>query len=498
MRIEDCRLIVGAVMLCLVLAASAGMCAEQPGFRVPDSPAELNGFEYAARIQAESDSDYLALFKRGGDYRLAAWTTDKPHKIKLPLDVSEVEIVSSTGERSRQEIKDGNLELLLNGAAQCVEPLGISRRWEIEAGWKIKTSTQHIEEGLTASIESEIPAIGAGVLSVFGYGLDTAATTLAAPPDAAAGVTHVEVSTHYVCSGEQKAKVKVTLALEGLNSPLVRVVELDQSACPMVQVVPPANNELWFIINRPESEHETAFKGTIYVGNTGGLRLQTESCRFEIPLKENRTTARIKLTQSPQAIFSFSYRVLDENKKEILRARNKSCSVIETFADGKAGDEVHKYQVEPDGDAKVSASARFTYLKSPKGAPEKLCAKLDYEFGEGRRFVRISPRPMLPIAEKPSKAFIWIKGDGQGGLARLRFQDSDGQVFQQDYGKLDFTDWRCLEAKMTADGAEHWGGKNDGVVRCPIEWDTIFLVDNAGGKKVKGTICLGSMMLCYD
>ena len=105
---------------------------------------------------------------------------------------------------------------------------------------------------------------------------------------------------------------------------------------------------------------------------------------------------------------------------------------------------------------------------------------------------------MLPIVERPSSAWLWIKGDGQGGLARLRFQDSDGQVFQQDYGKLEFTDWRCLEAKMTGDGAGHWGGKNDGIVRYPISWDTVFLVDSAGGMKREGTVCLGTMMLVYD
>lgn len=506
MTIVDCRLgRIGAgrclVLLCLGLLAGVAVGAETSPNRAPDFvakalSAELDGFEFAARLRTDDDRDYLLLFRKGENLRLAAWTTGERHRTMLPLDVSQVEIVSLTGERSQCEVKDGSLELQLSGSVQYVEPVGTSRRWEIEAGWKIRTSTQLTDDGIAASVESEIPGADIGELSVSGSGVEPAATGLPANTDT--GTTCLRVSTRYVCSGEAKAKVKVTLAMPGMKSPLVRVVELDQSGCPQVQVMPPANNELWFVINRPKSDRESAFKGAVYVGNTRGLRLQTESCRFGIPKDEDRTTARVKLSQAPEAVYSFSYRLLNEKKKELLRARTRRYSVIETFADGKAGDDVRRYQIEPDGDSKVAASAKLTYLKSPKGAPEELCAKLDYEFGEGRRFVRISPRPMIPIAQRPSKAWLWVKGDGQGGLARLRFRGSDGQVFQQDYGKLDFSDWRHLEADMTGEGAEHWGGKDDGVVRYPIEWDTVFLVDNTGGQKVKGSVMLGTMMLCYD
>ena len=63
---------------------------------------------------------------------------------------------------------------------------------------------------------------------------------------------------------------------------------------------------------------------------------------------------------------------------------------------------------------------------------------------------------------------------------------------------MNYSQWRCLEAKLTKDGAGHWGGKNDGEMRYPISWDTLFLLDNAGGRQQKGSVYLGPMMVCYD
>lgn len=456
---------------------------------------ELNGFEFANRIEAESDEDYFVLFRKGEDVRMAAWTSGEPHKIKIPMDVEQVELVSLKGERSKADVKDGNLELALSGAVQYVEPVGKSRRWAIETSWKLVTSTYGVLDGMAAIIDSESTDAN-GVISVSGPGVQPITMEITGEEG---GTTRMGMSTPFVCPAEGKAKMTVTFAVKGLKSPLVRVIEIDTSGCPLIEVLPPAARELWFSINKPvDEEEDKPFEGAVYVGNTEGLRLDTESCKFTIPKGQTRTTARVRMTQDPAAVYSFAYRVLDEKKNEIVRGRTRRYAVVEKFADGKAGSEVRKYQVELDGDSKVNASAKLTYQASPPGAPEGICAKLDYEFGDGWRFVRISPRPMIKIVEKPASVKMWIKGDGSGALARLRFVGSDGQVFQPDFGRLDFTGWKCLEAKMVSRRAGHWGGKNDGVVRYPISLDTLFLLDNVGGRKGKGSVMLGTMMMVYD
>ncbi len=83
-------------------------------------------------------------------------------------------------------------------------------------------------------------------------------------------------------------------------------------------------------------------------------------------------------------------------------------------------------------------------------------------------------------------------------MARLRLEDAGTETFQPDYGTLDFSDWRCLEADMTGSHCGHWGGKNTGRIEFPIKWDTLFLFDNASKRECKGTIYLGPVMLYYD
>ena len=345
---------------------------------------------------------------------------------------------------------------------------------------------------MAAVVDSESEGVN-GVISVSGPGIRPVTMEISGEEG---GVTRIGGSTSFVCPADGKARATVTLVVKGLKAPLVRVIKIDTSGCPLVEVLPPAERELWFAINKPEpdkeeGEEDEPLEGAIYVGNTQGIRLDTESCKFAIPQGPDPNHGADQVTQDPAAIYSFAYRMLDKEKNEILRGRTRRYAVIGKFAEGKAGDEVRKYQVELDGDSKVTASAKLTYDASPPGAPEDICARLDYQFDTGWRFARISPRPTIKIADRPTGVKLWVKGDGSGGLARLRFVDSDGQVFQPDYGRLDFTGWKCLEAKLTGEGAGHWSGKNDGVVRYPISVDTLFLLDNVGGRKTKGTSCSG-------
>ena len=64
--------------------------------------------------------------------------------------------------------------------------------------------------------------------------------------------------------------------------------------------------------------------------------------------------------------------------------------------------------------------------------------------------------------------------------------------------KLPFDVRKFELVSATGEGAGHWGGAEDGVMRCPIRWDSLFLLDNVGGAKKSGTAYLGSLMVVYD
>lgn len=469
---------------------------------------ELSGYTFAARIHSESGSDYLALFRKGDDYRLAAWTTSEPHKIKIPVDVEQFDVVSLTGERSRVEAKSGELELNLTGAVQYVEPLKPSKRWAIEAAWKVDARAVWKDGRLEAQIVSEGVAEDASI-TASGKGLGRVSESTLKP-------LMRYLRSAYVWNGDSSPNVTVSLTIKGTDRPIVRVVQLDVAACPRIDVLPPTKGELAFAIMQPSSGERIAFEGKLMIGSTDGLNLVEQSKEVSLKPVDDKLVVRFKTIQEPAPVFSFSFKLVDNTGADIIRTSTRRYSIVETFADGRVGDEITKYKLELDGDHNVPAKAKLSYAKSPSGnAPKMLsnvdlvlpdfpqvvsdtCARLDYEFDEGWRFVRISPRPMIPIQGRPIWAKLWVMGDNGDGLARLRLVDSDGQSFQPDYGRLSFTGWRCLTADMTCERAGHWGGKNDGVVRYPVSWDTIFLLDNAGGRKTKGTVYLGPLMVCYD
>jgi len=444
----------------------------------------LNGYTYANRIRPGSEDDCLALFRKGDDYRLAAWTIGDPHTISLPLDVGEVEIVSRSGDRSKVEVKDGKLELKLTASPQYVEPVGKSLRWAAEAAWSVDAKAEVTDKGLMLKVNS---SGGGAEIGIAGAGVDKAGAQ-----------TKAGLSTPYKYSGQSKPVVTVTLKLEGMKEPLVRVIELDASTCPKLEVLPSAGRKILIDLRLPPSVCKDGFSGIVKIGNPDGIQFEQMTATVISPPGQERGLVLFEAVRQPSALFAFALKLLDSEGRTIISLPAKRYSIIESFADGKVGDVALKYAVQLDGDAKVHAEAKLTYCKAPAGAQADTCAKLDYSFDSGWKYVTIAQGLPIPIFEKPLYAKAWVKGDGGSGVGRLRIRDSGDQTFQPDFGALNFTDWRCLEADMTGKVAGHWGGKNDGKMAYPVKWDTLFLLDNVGGGETKGTIYLGPMMLCYD
>ncbi len=158
-------------------------------------------------------------------------------------------------------------------------------------------------------------------------------------------------------------------------------------------------------------------------------------------------------------------------------------------------------QVYPDGDPKIGSTQKLS-----DGTPEMIIpghqfktVKITYTMDTGWKFLRIgiADGKRLSIQGKPTAFGIWVKGDGQGSLARLRFTDSSGQTFQPSGPTIDFTGWRYMQFPMNGNDSGHWGGPNDGIVHYPIHWDSIFLLDG-GGKAMTGAVEIAAPMLIYS
>ncbi len=66
--------------------------------------------------------------------------------------------------------------------------------------------------------------------------------------------------------------------------------------------------------------------------------------------------------------------------------------------------------------------------------------------------------------------------------------------------KLDWKGWRYVTFSMQSTPDKplaHWGGANDEVIRYPIKWDSLFLLDNVSRQPVEGEIYLSAPTLIY-
>ncbi len=412
---------------------------------------ELSGYSFCRRIISEVGDDYALLFRKGSDCRLAAWTTGNPHKISIPMDVPSVTIVSLMGEKKKIDIENGKLTLALSGSVQYVEPTVSSSRWAAEANWEITKRD--------------------------GYKWD----------------------------GSTQPFARATLSSNGINPPLYRVIKLDASTYPVIEALPPVDGNLMIKIKRPSAQSGKDFYGKIAFNRIKGIKLSEFSIPVKIVAGEESTTFGVKIEDKPESVFSFSASLIDQSGQLVTRLPSKQYSIIDAFICGKAGDEVtsayavFNHETFPswgDKSGKGVGEAKLTYVSSPSGLTGT-CSKLDYSLSGAKCLIDVTPANPITLSSLPHSCKLWIKGDGNAASLRTGIVDAGKEIYQPDWGLIDFTDWRCIEIDMTSTSGDHVGGDRDGRMTCPLNWDKLLVIDNMA-RDIKGSIYLGSMLLCYE
>ena len=74
--------------------------------------------------------------------------------------------------------------------------------------------------------------------------------------------------------------------------------------------------------------------------------------------------------------------------------------------------------------------------------------------------------------------------------------DASHQTWQPGSGAIDWQGWRYVQFDLTPSTA-HWGGAKDNVIHYPLQWDSIFLLDNIGRTKIEGAIYITAPVLIY-
>jgi hypothetical protein len=131
-----------------------------------------------------------------------------------------------------------------------------------------------------------------------------------------------------------------------------------------------------------------------------------------------------------------------------------------------------------DGDAKVPASAD---LKD---------GRLAFEFGAGWRYLMLQPQRATPLPGRPVQYGITVDGDGSGAILLMRYEDATGQTFQPEGIPIEWKGPRRVTFGMRGETGGRWGGANNGIVHAPVRVTAFAVVDNPGGRGIRGQIGL--------
>ncbi|MGQ9525911.1 MAG: cellulase family glycosylhydrolase [Armatimonadota bacterium] len=93
---------------------------------------QLSGYRLRKRLDVGSDADYVLVFTKGRDVKLAVWTTSDPHTVRIPAPQDSVAVVSMLGQRwqisAQGDGRERYIELELTQSPSYVFLPGTARR----------------------------------------------------------------------------------------------------------------------------------------------------------------------------------------------------------------------------------------------------------------------------------------------------------------------------------------------------------------------------------
>jgi hypothetical protein len=436
---------------------------------------ELAGYRVARRLFQTSDDDFILLCENAaGDHKLAAWTLGEPHAVTLDLDLAgadQLTAVNGDGSGCATRLSHGRLTLDLGPLPKYITLRQRTCALTMAAAWSaapasgvLVTAGKAGGAQLRVTLRNPYPEPLRAVLTT--EGLAGKPLTVPLPP--------LRTVTR---------EIRGALCRRDTTSTVVTVqAEFQRETGAKAWTTFARSSErVEFIIANPLSASLAPV--------ADGLRLQIQNpsgAAFAGVAVAGASTHKVSLAAGQRE----SHIVLRGATGIQLRDRDGNLAA-EVPARSFRAIEVPAFRTSLDGDAKVPATARITPADAPGGkdAPFPKAFRLDYDFGDGWRFVRCAPDLPKPLAlpAKPQALGAWVFGDNSGCSLHLRIQDASGQTFQFGGPKIDWTGWRWVTLDLSFRRASHWGGANDGVVHGELRWDCPLLLDGLR-RKTAGTV----------
>ncbi|MCY3023608.1 MAG: hypothetical protein NTW87_31905, partial [Planctomycetota bacterium] len=457
----------------------------------------LKGFRFNKRLAVGSEQDWVLLFAKDGEVRLAAWSVaEKPQPLKIAASQGKFRAVNHLGQDA------GVLEAGADGLTvtpadaplylipdQPNDLLAVAAAWDraaLEYWLPARGSAVRVEPGaFTITLRLKNP---------LARELRIAPNAMTQGGALAPGALATWTAQLKLTRGDEPVAVRFECEVAGMGKLAQETVACVQAPLRLV-LMPLRGDGLTLRIENPAGE---AFKGTLALTDVDGLQVQEQQKPVELKDGEREKAVAFPCAAGEMTAYRVGARLLDEQGDAILSLPASRCVLLGGFP---RGDQPLAYQVVPDGDGKVASEQALTVATPPEPPPLPGCSvlKLTYRFDPGWKFVRVVPtkEELKPLEGQPKALTLWVRGDGKDLSPRLRFVDATGQCFQPAAANVAFTDWRPVVFPLDGRDAGHWGGANDGKVHFPIKLDTLFLLDNGSKQKVKGALYLQAPFLSW-
>lgn len=448
-----------------------------------------NGYSFNKRLPVGGADDYVLLWADPQNKAacIAAWTTaDEPHALRIPTGDGMFDTATLTGKKGPSVKADGGmLPLTLTDSVQYVSIPRITALLQLEAVWTTLPDVTMVEGPGLKRISAVLrnPLDRPITISQDGHDRELAP----------AMTTEIGVEEQVY---RERTSTPITLQcdVKGIGSLVQRTTLVVTN--PIIPIVlPQRGRQANVVLLNPSGQ---AVKGRAVLIDVTTIH---DAPIADVDMKPGQTMAVLSFTNvsPPQPVRFLNIQTADHVL--LLPSKISPCVAAGDFDQLTDANALSlNYHLVADGSKSVHSTESLSLGAPPTGplVPGAVTLKIDYRMDEGWKFLRLAPATAAGrnIDIPSAKLSLWVFGDGQGAIARMRFTDATGQTFQADGGKITFTGWQNLQFPLTGPSLAHWGGSNDGIVHRPISIDTLLLLDS-GRKKMEGTVYVSEPTLIY-
>jgi len=452
----------------------------------------LNGYHFNKRLMVGGEEDYVLLFSKGNEVRLAAWTTAaNNHPVTIPASPGSFQVTGYTGDKiAPLAANTKGLAVTLTDTPQYLVPTQPNEMLRLAADWErlppeIVTTAPNdvrIPANLSKSLLARNPTEFSSYLGPHG-------NILKIPPVVS------------VMRSADPMPVRIVLTFPNSRIRLVQETQIIVTNPLRVTLLPRVGSVLPVRVENPTGG---AFRGTLNLTDTRDIAPAKMPIQFQSGQTEQTINlpAASNVAAEANGFYGVGLNIQDDRGKVVLSLPVEEFHAADNFASYAVDTAPGGYAIVPEGDPKVASEQTLTTATPPAGlpAPGMGALKITYRFDAGWKFVQVQPKTnaLKAIKGQPKALGLWVYGDGSGNIARMRFTDATGQTFQPEGEAVKWKGWRYITFPLDGTHAGFWGNdKADGTVHYPIHIDTLFLFDSANRQKQEGTVYISSPTLIY-